>query len=51
MRPLRWLAWLLAAVLLLPPGWRSAPPAGPGWWAATVKVGADSPRCRADAAG
>jgi hypothetical protein len=22
MRPLRWLAWLLAATLLLPPGWR-----------------------------
>ena len=25
MRPLRWLAWLLAAVLLLPPDWRGEP--------------------------
>lgn len=41
MRPLRWLAWLLAATLLLPPAWRGEPAAAHGHpRAATNSAGA-----------
>ena len=42
MRPLRWLACLLAAVLLLPPGWRGEAVPHPGAHAA--KAGTALPR-------
>lgn len=47
MRPLRWLAWLLAAALLLPPGWRSEPaPAHKRQHATTDGVGTGAVACR-----
>ena len=47
MRPLRLLAWLLAAGLLLQLGWRGeAAPAHKRQHAATQRAGADAVACR-----
>lgn len=47
MRPLRLLAWLFAAGLLLQPGWRGEPaPAPKRQHAATEKLGTGAAACR-----
>lgn len=49
MRPLRWLAWLFAAGLLLQPGWRSEPRSVPKRpHANTERLGTGAAACRAN---